>query len=641
SCNPIAMIVMAVVAVVVTIYTAGAAAAMFASALNVAGTGVAGAATIGAAGAGVIGGATVAGSATLGIAAAAIGGAVGSAASQLVGKGLGVVDDFSWEQVALGGLASAATAGLGAAFDTNGLFNAAPGADLSWGHVGNTSFNSATSYGVNYLGSKALGEDVSFSWKSLAASVVGSVVSMGSARVTKGGIVGDTLTGFAGAATSSALRGDSFRDNAGMLLTDAFGNALANVATSGAREAYQTGLIESERQALNDLVHKYGIQLGQSASTNNGAVSASATEEQILAYIQAVRESGYTGDLVGKGGQILGPDKLALARSHNQHSQVWPGAGVAVIDDSDLLSALRERQSGLYSQDTSFLYQTDSSLPIEASMAAFVLNMGSYDDAGIVQGIQAILSGSEYIDISGIVENSLDANAANYTGSGLTPVNHRQELKALGEGPSLKHALYTTGDAFFGSLSAALDTKMPTFMQGEALFDVVGQLAGIGKLTKHIAPRDPSVLGSNGGNALGPNIVVDINPSKKIGGHKIINSDLAGTTVKTKGGDVRFDSDGFPDFTPYSQKTVRVEGLTGDMANDVPLAMERAGITTYDKTKYVWHHHQDAKSMMLVPKNVHSVRNGGVAHTGGRAVINHNLANPNNILNYASPEELF
>ena len=134
---------------------------------------------------------------------------------------------------------------------------------------------------------------------------------------------------------------------------------------------------------------------------------------------------------------------------------------------------------------------------------------------------------------------------------------------------------------------------------------------------------------------------VDINPEKTIAGRKIINSDLAGKKVKTKGGEVWFDYDGFPDFTSYSIKTVRVKGLTGDMANDVPLAMKRAGITSYDKTKYVWHHHQDARTMMLVPRSVHSVRNGGVAHTGGRAVIQHNLYNPQNLLNYLSPEEKF
>ncbi|MCX8835312.1 HNH endonuclease, partial [Vibrio parahaemolyticus] len=134
--------------------------------------------------------------------------------------------------------------------------------------------------------------------------------------------------------------------------------------------------------------------------------------------------------------------------------------------------------------------------------------------------------------------------------------------------------------------------------------------------------------------------VYDTKTSKTVGGRKIINSEFAGKTVTTKGGDVRFDSDGFPDFTPYSKKTVRVIGLTGDMANDVPLAMARAKITKYDKSKYVWHHHQDGKTMMLIPKSVHSVRNGGVAHTGGRSVIQHNLLNPNNKLNYSSPEEL-
>lgn len=141
-------------------------------------------------------------------------------------------------------------------------------------------------------------------------------------------------------------------------------------------------------------------------------------------------------------------------------------------------------------------------------------------------------------------------------------------------------------------------------------------------------------------SALEKALINDINPDKVINGRKIINSDLAGTIVKTKGGDVAFDTDGFPDFTPYSQKTVSVEGLTGDMLNDVPLAMEKAGIEVYDKTKYVWHHHQDAKTMMLIPKSVHSVRNGGVAHTGGRAVIKHNKDNPNNVLNYKSPKEL-
>ncbi|ELV8803545.1 LysM peptidoglycan-binding domain-containing protein [Vibrio vulnificus] len=232
SCNPVVMIVMAVVAVVVTVYTAGAASAAMASMMGATGTGVAGAATIGAAGMGVLGGAAVGTSAAAGLAAAAIGGAVGSAASQLVGMAMGVVDEFSWDQVALGGLAAGATAGMGAAFSSGGVFGAVDdAANLGLRQAGNSMVNSAVNYTTNYLGNKALGNDVSFSWTNLAASAAGSVVSLGASGFTsKLDIVGDALSGFAGAATSSVLRGESFRDNAGQMMADAFGNALANVA---------------------------------------------------------------------------------------------------------------------------------------------------------------------------------------------------------------------------------------------------------------------------------------------------------------------------------------------------------------------------------------------------------------------------
>lgn len=129
------------------------------------------------------------------------------------------------------------------------------------------------------------------------------------------------------------------------------------------------------------------------------------------------------------------------------------------------------------------------------------------------------------------------------------------------------------------------------------------------------------------------------NPFKEINGRKIINSDLAGKAVKAKGGEVFIDFDGFPDFTPYAEKIVRVDGLTGNRAKDEKLAMQVLGMNDYNKKDMVWHHHQDGKSMMLVPKNVHSVAKGGVNHTGGSGIIKHNKSNPENILNYMSPPE--
>ncbi|AXN30735.1 DUF6531 domain-containing protein [Vibrio coralliilyticus] len=228
SCNPVAQIIMVVVAVVVTIYTAGAAAGAIGAMLSATGTGVAGAATIGAAGIGVLSGAAVATSTVAGIAAAAVGGAIGAAASQLVGKALGVVDDFSWEQVALGGLTAAATAGVGAALRT--------GVATFGNQFSENIARSAVNYSTNYMGSKALGMDVSFSWEGFTASVVGGLVSSSTNKYLNSGvdpisrIVGGTASGFAGAAVSSLLRGESLRSRSGQLLTDAFGNSLANVS---------------------------------------------------------------------------------------------------------------------------------------------------------------------------------------------------------------------------------------------------------------------------------------------------------------------------------------------------------------------------------------------------------------------------
>jgi RHS repeat-associated protein len=122
-----------------------------------------------------------------------------------------------------------------------------------------------------------------------------------------------------------------------------------------------------------------------------------------------------------------------------------------------------------------------------------------------------------------------------------------------------------------------------------------------------------------------------------INGTKIINYDKRGQTVQTKSGHaVKFDNDGFPDFTPWSLRTVRVQGLTGDYRTDAKMALAAAGMTS-TPDKMVWHHHQDGQSMMLVPKVINNARDGGVAHTGGAAVIDHNKNNPNNQLKFASP----
>ncbi|MEZ8236655.1 hypothetical protein AB6C62_24485 [Vibrio splendidus] len=245
SCNPVAMIVMTVVAVVVTVYTAGAAAPMIAGATGAA----AGTATGIAAGAAALaGGATVGMSAGVAMGAAAIGGAMGSIASQLVGKAMGVVDGFSWKQVAMGSFAAATSAGVGRYLSggvaaNSQTVNTAQSATFV-DRLGTGLVRSTASYGAQYLGSKALGEDMSFNWTNFAASAVGNASGNELSFSMGQGSMSGFTSGLLGAAATSVMRGESLRDNAGRFAVDAFGNTLGNSVTQGLHskpKAYKEG----------------------------------------------------------------------------------------------------------------------------------------------------------------------------------------------------------------------------------------------------------------------------------------------------------------------------------------------------------------------------------------------------------------
>ena len=78
---------------------------------------------------------------------------------------------------------------------------------------------------------------------------------------------------------------------------------------------------------------------------------------------------------------------------------------------------------------------------------------------------------------------------------------------------------------------------------------------------------------------------------------------------------VGFDSAGFPDFSPYATKTVEID-MAGDREEDEKKANEVAGLEKTPKED-TWHHHQDLKTMQLVPADLHNA----VRHTGGVAII--------------------
>lgn len=222
----IAAVVMVVVAVVATVLTAGAAAPLAVGATATTGGLVA-------TGAAVMTG-TIAGAGwgTLGVAMLA--GAVGGAASQLAGRAMGVVDSFSWKQVAVGGLTAGLTSGFGTLAQTGALG--------SWAGTAAEAMKSGGTYGTGYaalgtfnyansqIASRVVGLDNSFSWRNVAASAVGATVA-GYVGGNGPSLVSSTVRGQISAYASAVLKDKWFgggRPDYGQVAADAFGNTLAD-----------------------------------------------------------------------------------------------------------------------------------------------------------------------------------------------------------------------------------------------------------------------------------------------------------------------------------------------------------------------------------------------------------------------------
>lgn len=79
---------------------------------------------------------------------------------------------------------------------------------------------------------------------------------------------------------------------------------------------------------------------------------------------------------------------------------------------------------------------------------------------------------------------------------------------------------------------------------------------------------------------------------------------------------VRFSNDGFPDFSPYAQRTVTLRPTFAGDRSDFALANRRAGLSA-TPDGFTWHHHQDTRTMQLIPTDLHR----GVRHAGGVAIM--------------------
>jgi RHS repeat-associated protein len=123
---------------------------------------------------------------------------------------------------------------------------------------------------------------------------------------------------------------------------------------------------------------------------------------------------------------------------------------------------------------------------------------------------------------------------------------------------------------------------------------------------------EPKVQQGQGGGINGFNKWLENVAGPRPGpGLPIRNVHLAGKTHPvTK---IPFDRYGFPDFSKVAIKTVQIN-QTGNNQKDFPAANRVAGLPGTPRG-YSWHHHQDGRTMQLVPTGIHRA----TGHTGGAA----------------------
>jgi hypothetical protein len=156
-----------------------------------------------------------------------------------------------------------------------------------------------------------------------------------------------------------------------------------------------------------------------------------------------------------------------------------------------------------------------------------------------------------------------------------------------------------------------------------AVGEVVGRVSAEAaqRLTDRFESKGYSDASSRAGGVGGPILATlltqGVNGALQIasvfGGIRIVNHHLAGDRHSSG---IPFDKDGFPDFSGVSIRTVTIT-QTGRRSVDNALANRAAGIAGSKPPRgYTWHHHQDGRTMQLVPRDIHR----STGHTGGVAV---------------------
>jgi len=83
---------------------------------------------------------------------------------------------------------------------------------------------------------------------------------------------------------------------------------------------------------------------------------------------------------------------------------------------------------------------------------------------------------------------------------------------------------------------------------------------------------------------------------------------------------IRFNRNGYPDFSSYSKEEVKSTKLTGINWKDIKIAdgiMKSKSPGWVRRSGWTWHHHQNKKTMQLMPSDLHAA----IPHSGGASLL--------------------
>ena len=602
-CGGFGTILMIVVIAVVTIYTAGALSAAAGSSFST--IMASGASAMIGGGTAVIGGvsATVGFSAAT-VGAAMLGAAVGSIAGQGVAMAMGMQKEFSWNQVGVSALTAGITAGVG------GILGPVT-SDTSWYNLaGRAALSTGLSQGIG----DQLGMGVKFSWTNVAMAAVSSGVNSAVKANTpfndsRYGLFNDTMNGFATGMTMNALRGGQMTP--AQVATDAFGNALGNsiVGAMQAREASQqeAKVKENTRTAMNAAGIDYAIN--KDGEIETASPYTKDTVEKLVRKGHAPENIAAVLNDPAMRGQIL------------ERTEVLPDGRLARYQESGAVTySVRSPEIVESTEQLPFGADSPEPLPRRAGVGAIETLLSPVISAGTAL--------SEY--------------QAKHP-------NQMQMLSIAAEGVQLavggpaRYLFSKAADAVFGEIRGAIRQEVQDratgFFKEQGFGDEYAGLLGNG-----VAFASDLVLASggkqilDGANRVGQAATTYAKGPQNAGrgapvysrwvnekGHTVYSNRDGSVIYQRKDGVAvtyrkAADGNAYPDFTPYAKKTVQIDEPFARGTSNYRAANEKAGLKDLGGGTlegYTWHHHQDGKTMQLVPIDINKEFShyGGVSNT--------------------------